>query len=294
MTSLLLLGGSGQLGKAMRLQADASWHVQAPNSDLLNLSHSEEVQRYITKHRPNVVVNCAAYTKVDAAESERDIAFQVNAAAPAVMALATRSIGAHFIHVSTDYVFDGTGEIPYQTFAATNPLNAYGASKLAGEQAVARDNPNAVIIRTSWIHSGGGLNFVATAVRMLGAGQSMRVVDDQIGVPTRAANLAYAVLSLVERRDVSGLLHVTDGGVASWYDVAMCVLETMRSHRRVSDDVTVSPIQSSEFSGAAKRPNVSLLSTHTSRKIIGWTPPHWREGVVASTRELLSQSLRQP
>ncbi len=294
MTKLLLLGGSGQLGKAIQMLADASWSVHAPGSELLNLSQPDEVARFITQHKPNVVVNCAAYTKVDGAESQRDIAFQVNGIAPAVMALATRSIGAQFVHVSTDYVFDGTGDIPYQTFAATNPLNIYGASKLSGEIAVARENPEAVVIRTSWIHSGGGVNFVSTAVRMLKSGQSMRVVDDQIGVPTRAANLAYAILLLVERRDVVGLLHFTDGGVASWYDVAECVLDTMRSNGSVADSVKVSPIESSEFPGAARRPKVSVLSTHSTRRTIGWTPPHWREGVVASTRELLSRSLREP
>ena len=294
MTRLLLLGGSGQLGTAIQVLADASWHVHAPGSDLLNLSQPDNIARFITQHKPNVVVNCAAYTKVDGAESERDFAFQINGVAPAVMAFAARSIGAQFIHVSTDYVFDGTGDIPYQTFAATNPLNAYGASKLSGEIAVARENPEAVVIRTSWIHSGGGVNFVATVVRLLKSGQSMRVVDDQIGVPTRAANLAYAILSLVERRDVVGLLHFTDSGVASWYDVAECVLDTMRMSGCVADDVKVSPIESSEYPVAAKRPKVSLLSTHTSRKMIGWTPPHWREGVVASTRELLNRSLREP
>ena len=131
------------------------------------------------------------------------------------------------------------------------------------------------------------MNFVATAVRLFGAGKSMQVVDDQVGTPTRAANLACALLLLAEHPEVAGTLHFTDAGVASWYDVACCVLATMRDAGRVRDDVMVTPVDSSAFPRPARRPQVSILDTHASRRVIGWTPPHWREGVIASTRELL-------
>jgi dTDP-4-dehydrorhamnose reductase len=131
------------------------------------------------------------------------------------------------------------------------------------------------------------VNFVATAVRVLGAGKSMRVVDDQVGAPTSASTLAHAALLLAEKPDIAGLLHVTDAGVASWYDVACCVLVTMQLAGRLPDGTTVTPVDSSAFPRPAKRPQVSILDTHSSRAQLGWTPPHWREGVIASTQELL-------
>ena len=292
MSKLLLFGGSGQLGTAIQGLADARWHIDSPSSVVANLSNVDELARLIAQSEPNIVVNGAAYTSVDEAESEPELAFQINAVAPAAIAAATHKIDALFIHVSTDYLFDGMGNIPYETSAPTNPLNAYGASKLAGELAVARQNPAAIVVRTSWVHSGGGRNFVATAVRILGSGQSMHVVDDQVGAPTSASNLARAVLLFAEQRDASGLFHFTDSGVASWYDVACCVLDTMREMGQVRDDVSVVPINSSLFPQAAKRPKVTLLDTHTTRDRIKWTPPHWRVGVVASTKALLGRLAR--
>jgi dTDP-4-dehydrorhamnose reductase len=287
MTSLLLFGGSGQVGTAIRASAGADLTVLAPSSRDVSLTDPIALRDFIVKQRPDVVVNAAAYTKVDDAETQRDAAFAINGTAPGVMAEASRSVGARFVHISTDYVFDGHGDLPYTTGAPTNPLNVYGASKLAGEHAVAAADVSAAIMRTAWVHSGGGVNFVATAVRVLGAGKSMRVVDDQVGAPTSAATLAHAALLLAAQRDVAGLLHVTDAGVAAWYDVACCVLETMRLAGRLPDSTTVTPVDSSAFSRPAKRPQVSILDTHASRAQLGWTPPHWREGVIASTQELL-------
>lgn len=284
---VLLFGASGQVGSAFRSVAPAHMVVDAPTSGTVSLRDASAVQEYIRDTRPNVIVNTAAFTKVDDAETAHDDAFAINATAPGVMAEAGRTIGARFIHLSTDYVFDGHGDLPYSTTAPTHPLNVYGASKLGGEQAVAVADPTAAIVRTSWVHSGSGVNFVATAVRVLGAGKSMRVVDDQVGAPTRASTLAHACLRLIEQRDIAGLLHVTDAGVASWYDVACCVRDTMHSAGRVPDDALISPVDSSAFPRAARRPQVSILATHETRARMGWTPPHWRDGVIASTQELL-------
>jgi len=291
--STLIFGGSGQLGSALRVQLAATpastdnANVIVPSSGEVSLQDVAALRDYIMSVKPSVIINAAAYTKVDDAETNADVAFAINGTAPGVMAAAAQSLGARFVHVSTDYVFDGHGVQPYATNAPTKPLNVYGASKLAGERAVAASNAAAAIVRTAWVHSGGGVNFVATAVRVLRSGKPMRVVDDQIGTPTRAANLAEAVRRLVALPDVSGLLHFTDAGVASWYDVACCVLDTLRAEDEAPDSATVSPVDSSAFPRPARRPQVSILETHTSRDRIGWTPPQWRVGVIASSQELL-------
>ena len=287
MNTLLLFGGTGQVGGALQTLAPNDWMIDSPTSREVNLSSATQIAQYIQTRRPSVIVNAAAYTKVDDAETESDVAYAINAAAPQIMAEQAKKLGAHFVHVSTDYVFDGSGTLPYRTDAATHPLNVYGASKLAGELAVINANPDAAIIRTAWVHSGGGVNFIATAVRLLSGGKSMRVVDDQVGTPTRAQHLARALLLLVGRPDISGLLHFTDVGVATWYDVACCVAETLRDAGRLPDGVHVTPVDSSAYPRPAKRPQVSILDTHSTREKIGWTPPHWREGVIASTKELL-------
>lgn len=287
MRSMLLFGAAGQVGTAIRRQA-ISWNVDAPASVMIDMRDAAAVNQYVRDTGPNLIINAAAYTKVDDAEQDPATAFAINAEGPAALAVAARTIGARLIHISTDYVFDGTGELPYPVDAATNPLNVYGASKRAGEQAVMDTDPTASIIRTAWVHAGHGVNFVATAVRVLTAGRAMQVVDDQIGTPTRADNLASAILLLAERDTHPGLLHYTDLGVASWYDVACCVLDALRDCGRVDSEVTVSPVDSTAFPRPARRPRISILDTHASRRAVGWHQSHWRDGVLASTRELLN------
>lgn len=288
---VLLFGATGQVGAALtaRLRGDADQIVElvTPSSAEVPLTDAVALEHYIEAQAPQVIVNAAAYTRVDDAEREPDVAFAVNGVAPGVMARVAQRHGARLVHLSTDYVFDGTGSLPYGTEATPSPVNVYGASKLAGEEAVQRACPTAAIVRTAWVHSGGGVNFVATAVRLLGAGTSMRVVDDQVGAPTHADTLAESIMRLMHPAAAGGVLHVTDAGVASWYDVACCVLDTMRAHGRVADVVTVTPVASGAFPRPARRPVVSLLDTHATRQRLGFTPPHWRDGVMASTRQLL-------
>lgn len=288
MKRVVLFGGTGQLGQALQKDCAGHYAVIAPTSREVSFERAESVERYIERLVPDIVVNAAAYTRVDEAEFNRERAFLVNSATPRAIATASLAVGARFVHISTDYVFDGTGALPYAPLAPTNPLNVYGESKLSGELAVAEENPKAVIVRTGWLHSGSGTNFVGTAVRLLSAGTSMRVVDDQVGTPTRAANLSQAVLAIVEAPSVSGILHVTDAGVASWYDVACCVLETLRLAGRLPADTTVTPVSTRAFPRPARRPPISILDTHESRTRLTWIPPHWRDGVIASTIELLN------
>ena len=287
MKSLLVFGGSGQVGRAISKAASGDWQIFSPSSATINLRDPEAAGRLILDVRPHAIINAAAFTRVDDAESDREGAFAVNAGAPNAMARAAAELGVSFVHISTDYVFDGTGRQPYRTDAPTNSLNVYGESKRAGELAVMAANPNAAIVRTAWVHAGWGVNFVATAVRLLISGKSMQVVDDQVGTPTHAVNLAAALLCLFNREAAGGIYHFTDSGVASWYDVACCVHETLRNAGRLPPDVVVTPVGSAAYPRPARRPQISILETHSSRSVVGWLQPHWREGVVTSVRELL-------
>ncbi|MES2523945.1 MAG: dTDP-4-dehydrorhamnose reductase [Gemmatimonadota bacterium] len=287
MKTLLVFGGTGQLGSAISSAAQHDWKIATPSSVQVDLRDGEAVRQQILHARPGAIINAAAYTRVDDAEVDRETAFLVNAAAPAAMAAAATALGVPFLHVSTDYVFDGTGQQPYQIDAHTNPLNVYGESKRAGEISVRSACPDAAIVRTAWVHAGRGVNFIATAVRLLTAGTSMRVVDDQVGTPTRAAHLADALLHLLTRETVAGMYHYTDAGVASWYDVACCVHEALATAGRLPEGVTVTPVESSAYPRPARRPAISVLSTHASRNAAGWSQPYWRHGVVTSVQELL-------
>lgn len=284
----LLFGGSGQLGTALRATLASQYQVAAPSSFEVPLTDPDALERAIRERQPSVLINAAAFTKVDDAETAQERATAINAVASGVMARVCREIKARFVHVSTDYVFDGTGAMPYAADAPTHPLNVYGATKRAGELAVLAEHAGAVVMRTAWVHSGVGVNFVGTAVRLLGAGRAMNVVDDQVGTPTRTSTLADAIARAIARPQVSGIHHVTDAGVASWYDVACCVLETLHAEGRAPAGASVSPVDSSAFPRPAARPKISILDTYATRAALDWTPPHWRTGVIASTREWLA------
>jgi dTDP-4-dehydrorhamnose reductase len=284
----LILGASGQVGWALQQTAPQGTVVVAHDLDQTDIRDRESVAKTISEHRPNVVINCAAFTQVDDAESQADAAMEANGVAPGTIAELASSAGARFIHLSTDYVFDGRASVPYQTDAPVGPINVYGATKLEGERRALAVAPSSVVVRTAWVHSGGGANFVKTSVRLLASGKPMRVVDDQIGTPTRARHLAAALWRISERPSISGLLHFTDAGVASWLDVATTVFETLRVSNRLGDGAAVLPASSGEFPRPARRPHFSVLDKHSSWEAIGYVPPHWREGVIASTTELLN------
>jgi dTDP-4-dehydrorhamnose reductase len=284
----LILGASGQLGVELQRTVPAGVAVVALDIGDVDIRDRDAVTRAIISARPEAVFNCAAFTNVDGAESARDEAMAANGVAPGIIAAACVEAGARLLHVSTDYVFDGNASTPYSPSAPTSPLNVYGASKLEGERRVHAAAGAAAVVRTAWLHSGGGVNFVKTAVRALGSGSPMRVVDDQIGTPTRARHLAQALWSLSARPDITGTLHFTDAGVASWYDVAVAVMDALRAAGRLASGASVEPISSRERPSIARRPAYSVLDKHESWRAIGFVPPHWREGVVASTHELLN------
>jgi dTDP-4-dehydrorhamnose reductase len=253
----------------------------------VSLRDESAIEAIIAQLSPAAVINAAAYTRVDDAERERDDAFAINAVAPGVMARACASRTIRFIHFSTDYVFDGGGVLPYSVGAPTRPLNVYGESKRAGEVAVLEANPHAAVVRTAWVHSGAGVNFVGTATRLLTTGTSMKVVDDQIGTPTSARTLAEGAYRLLERRGVCGIQHLTDAGVASWFDVACTVLDEIRLFGRLTT-AEVTPVESSAFPRPAARPKVSILDCHSTRQALDFVPAHWSHGVRDSVRGWLA------
>ena len=284
----LVFGASGQAGTALQLTAPASSEVIAHQLRDTDIRDARAVARAIADARPHVIFNCAAYTAVDAAERDSDEAFQVNAVAAGIVAEAAEQASIRLVHISTDYVFDGSSRVPYAPQSPPAPINAYGATKLEGERRVLAASPRSVIVRTAWLHSSGGTNFVRTAMRILSAGQVMRVVDDQIGTPTHARHLAQALWCIAAHPDVPRILHFTDAGVASWFDVAVAAMEAMRDADRLPANAGVVPIATSEYPTPARRPLFSVLDKHESWKAIGYVPPHWRHGIVASIRELLN------
>lgn len=287
MSRVLVLGASGQVGQATLQLTVSGTDVIAPSRADVDLRETDELRAYVLDLKPDAVINCAAFTRVDDAERESDAAYLLNADAARVIAESTAESGARFVHVSTDYVFDGNGRAPYAVDAAVAPQSVYGASKLRGEQLVLLANPAAAIVRTAWVHSGGDNNFIATAVRIFQQQKVMHVVDDQISTPTRALHLAAALWIFVARANLSGLFHFTDAGVASWYDVAQCVLDTMQRDGLREPKAAVVPVATAEFPRPAVRPRVSLLDKHATWKALDFTPQHWRVGVAASTREMI-------
>jgi len=288
MRRLLVLGGHGQVGSALRRTVPGTWSIISHDVDETDIRDEGAVRSAITDVRPDAIVNCAAFTNVDAAEVRAEEAQALNAMGAEIVARAAASSTVRLIHLSTDYVFDGRATSPYRPESEARPSSVYGRTKLEGEQRVRSNAPDSTIVRTAWIHSGGGANFVATAVRRLTSGGAMRVVDDQIGTPTRADELASALWCIADRPQVTGILHFTDAGVASWFDVAATVLETLRSAGRLPEGASVVPIATADYPTPARRPPYSVLDKHDSWQAIGYVPPHWRNGVVASTLELLN------
>ncbi len=287
MVRVLLVGAGGQLGRELVRSVPSGIALHARTSAQLDVRNEAAVATGLQELRPAVVINASGYTAVDAAEANESEAMAINAAAVECLAQHAHGVGARFVHISTDYVFDGRSGQPYRVDDAASPLNAYGRSKLAGEQAALATNPDAVVIRTAWLHSGYSSNFVATTVRRLRAGQSMQVVDDQLGTPTRAWHLAEAIWRTVALPDLSGLWHFTDAGVASWYDVAALVRDQLLRGQVLAPGATVSPVATDVSSRPARRPSYSVLSAHGTWAALGWSPTHWSEGVAQSVRELL-------
>lgn len=281
---LLVTGAGGMVGSEVVRQARAAaWDCTAFTHHELDITDFDAVASAFRDASPDVVINAAAYTAVDKAEDNEALASLVNGTGAEVVALAACSIGAGVVHVSTDYVFDGEANEPYRPTDAPNPLNAYGRSKLSGEKKVRSACARHIIVRTSWVYSGEGHNFVLTMLRLGGTGKELSVVDDQQGSPTAAVDLAEALLKAAEamrERNVSGTFHFTNAGVTTWFDFANAIFEM----NGMSDQV-VKPISTAEYPTPAKRPLWSVLDCSTFEAEFGVTPRTWR----AALRETLNQ-----
>lgn len=269
----LICGGKGQLGRALAATAPQGLEIVSHDIDTLDITDRAAVDAVVEAVKPDMLINAAAYTEVDKAESDENRAHAVNALAVGILADAARANDAAFIHVSTDFVFDGTAGVPYQPDAPTNPLNVYGRTKLAGEMLAGED---ALIVRTAWVYAPEGANFVRTMLRLMKQHPQVRVVTDQIGTPTYAPGLARALWTLAERR-VKGVYHYTDAGVASWYDFAVAIQEEALAAGLLTVSVPIIPIATVDFPTPAKRPSYSLLDKTSMFEILDSPAPHWRE-----------------
>ena len=273
---VLIAGAGGQVGRALADSAPAPIEVVKCSHQNLDVADERAVLSCIRSHAPDVIVNAAAYTAVDRAESEPELARRVNSDGPRYLALAAREVGARLVQVSTDFVFDGVSSIPYPPGAPTNPLNVYGVTKRAGEQAVLEVLPGrSVVLRTSWLYAAQGSNFVRTMLRLMGANGAVRVVADQVGTPTAARSLAQAIWKITERPSVTGIHHWSDAGVASWYDFAVAIADIAELRGLRAAAISVTPISTEEYPTAARRPRYSVLDTR-SLAVLGIAPVHWR------------------
>lgn len=262
--SVLLLGGSGQVGREIReLAWPSGWTVHAPPRAVLDIADRTSLISTIRSQPWTAVVNAAAYTAVDKAETDRDAAWRINAQAPELLAAESARQGIPLVHISTDYVFDGSAHRPYVEGDVPNPLGAYGKSKLAGEEAIRAHNPQHLIVRTSWVFGRYGGNFVKTMLRLAGQRPTLRVVDDQTGTPTAAGDLANVLGRLVQRAGARegpwGTYHFANEGSVSWCDFARIIFKMSAAHGGPTAEVTA--ISTKDYPTVAPRPANSALST---------------------------------
>ena len=272
---VLIAGSAGQLGRSLQATAPAGVEIIAPREAEFDITDPDMVAAVVAGHRPGYVVNAAAYTAVDKAESEEPLARRVNVSAVGYLAIAARIAGAGFAQVSTDFIFDGTAHLPYPADAAPNPLSVYGRTKLDGEAAALEFHARPLIVRTAWVYAAVGGNFVATMLRLMRERDRLGVVADQIGTPTHAPGLARALWTLIGGGH-GGVWHWTDAGVASWYDFAVAIQEEALAMGLLDHAVPVTPIRTADYPTPAQRPAYSVLDKTATWAITG-AARHWRD-----------------
>ncbi len=275
---ILVTGANGQLGKEIRSLSSSFPEFEfvfLSRSDL-PIHHFPLVRNFFESIKPAYCINCAAYTAVDRAEEEKELAFQINGESVGVLAAVCKEHNTRFIHISTDYVFDGNGSRPYLETDETNPVNVYGASKLEGEKQALQLNPGTIIIRTSWVYSEFGKNFVKTILKLLSVRNEISVVNDQVGSPTYAADLAEIIIKIIKsdiekpNPDTGGIYHFSNEGVISWFDFALAIKELSGSTCKVN------PIDSSFFPTVAKRPQYSVFDKSKIQQTLGIELKDWK------------------
>lgn len=284
MKRVLITGAQGQLGSAL-LAISGRSQIEFLSTDhhSLDITNRTAIAQFLQQHAVDAVVNCAAYTAVDKAESEPDKAHLINAAAVGFLAAETLQRRIKLIHISTDFVFNGQQSHPYLETDSTDPLSVYGKTKLAGEEAVLQSNPTALILRTSWVYSPYGNNFVKTMLRLCREREVVKVVADQTGTPTYAGDLAQAIMMVIQQQpSISGLFHYSNEGTASWYDLAMAVrdLAGLKTH--------LEPISTTSYPTPAVRPKFSVLDKSNFKRTTSLNIPYWRHSLERCMKELQS------
>jgi len=285
--AILVTGANGQLGNEIRRLSESHPYFRFifTGREDFPIHRIEQVREFFAKEQPAYCINCAAYTAVDKAETEREIAFLVNAVAPGVLASVCKELNTKFIHISTDYVFDGQSPEPYTEEDQTSPVNTYGASKLKGEELCVEKNEDSIIIRTAWVYSMFGNNFVKTMLRLMKEKESVNVVNDQVGAPTWAADLAAAIMEIIQSGNWrAGIYHYSNSGKISWYDFALAIKKLSGSECRVI------PILTAQYPTPAKRPSFSLLETEKIRNTFSIVIPDWRTSLEKCIGQLTARS----
>lgn len=292
---VLLTGANGQLGA--ELQATCPTHITliATHRGTLDITQPEQVALALTSHQPDVIINAAAYTAVDKAETDVQNAYAINHLAVKALAQAVtlwnknQQRSLYLLHISTDFVFDGKQSTPYAPIDATHPQGVYGESKLAGEKALQEYCPTAAIVRTSWLYSAYGHNFVKTMLRLMAERDSLGVVAEQVGSPTWTRTLSNTLWRLVEQKP-QGIFHCSDNGVASWYDFAIAIQEEAFALGLITKTIPITPLQSKQYPTPACRPAFSVMDKRSTEQQLGYSLPHWRNSLRKMLMELKQQT----
>ncbi len=278
---ILITGRNGQLGRALAESAPSGYELILTDRATIDLSQPGQIADRVESIQPDVIINAGAYTAVDRAEDERDLAARVNTDAVEALSRAAGHVQARLLQVSTDFVFDGTCNRPHPVYAETTPLSVYGLTKRDGELAA---GPDAIIVRTAWVYASEGHNFVRTMLRLMAERPEVRIVSDQISSPTYAPDLAKALWKLAAI-DEPGIYHFTNAGYASWYDFAVAIGEEAVAIGLLPQMPQIIPISTEDYPTPAKRPHFSALDCSQTYKKLGYIPPHWR----VSLRQMLKE-----
>ncbi len=280
----LIAGSGGQLGRALQATAPAGVTVIAPPEVDFDITNAEQVRTVCTAADADVLINAAAYTAVDKAETDEATARLINVDAAGILAAAATAARMRFVHVSTDFIFDGTASQPYIPDSAPNPLGVYGQTKLEGERLVGSIHRDAIIVRTAWVYAAAGNNFVKTMLHLMATRDEVRVVADQIGTPTHAPTLARSIWTLLAANQ-AGVFHCTDAGVASWYDFAEAIQEEAAAIGLLPGSVPIIPIRTQDYPTPARRPSYSVLDKSRLWAITG-PARHWRSALRDCLKEM--------
>jgi dTDP-4-dehydrorhamnose reductase len=294
MKRILLIGADGQVGRELQQTLAPLGEVILATRQTLDLCQSAAITTVIEQHRPDWIVNAAAYTAVDRAEQEPELAAMINHTAPQIVASQAQRQGATLLHISTDYVFDGSKGSPYQEDDPPQPIGAYGQTKWLGEQAVQQNCDRHIILRTAWVHGAQGqANFVKTMLRLGAERPELRVVADQIGAPTWAGDIAEAIAQLLAQfqPEQAGIYHYTNSGAASWYDFAIAIFEEARLLGFSLKVEQVIPITTAEYPTPARRPAYSVLNCQKISALLGSHPPHWRQSLRLMLADLYQRTM---